>query len=439
MTPAKQIIVFSPVPSPRLEYVCRFVFSDLCGVRFRISGDPESLMASGFFRISYARDIHEGVFNLYAEGLLSESHIHPVDARLAEAGGQKIIFPAPPGFDMPFDILGASFFLLSRYEEYLPYVPDSEGRFRAENSLAYRNGFLGEPVIERWAVWLQQVMHRHDPSLVFGKRKFSFIPTIDVDNPWAYLHKGMLRNAGGLLKSLSGMTFREAAGRVEVLLGNRSDPYDNFDYIIENDNRHGCQSLIFFLTGNYGGRDSNYALRSPAFSQLVRRLASLRETGIHFSWRSHRDSDLFMHEKQLFQSLTGHEPLCSRQHYLMMRFPDTFRDIVRAGIRSEYSMGYASLTGFRAGTCTPFQFYDLVKDIATGLTLYPFQVMDVTLKHYMKLDPRSAIREIAKIIARIREVNGCFVSIWHNESLSGQGEWKGWREVYEAMFEEAVG
>ena len=45
--------------------------------------------------------------------------------------------------DLPFDIFAASFFLVSRYEEYLEYQPDEYGRYQASSSLAFKNGFLG--------------------------------------------------------------------------------------------------------------------------------------------------------------------------------------------------------------------------------------------------------------------------------------------------------
>ena len=42
---------------------------------------------------------------------------------------------------MFFDVFSASFYLVSRYEEYLPYVKDMYERFQAENSLAYKHNF----------------------------------------------------------------------------------------------------------------------------------------------------------------------------------------------------------------------------------------------------------------------------------------------------------
>jgi hypothetical protein len=34
----------------------------------------------------------------------------------------------------------------------------------------------------------------------------------------------------------------------------------------------------------------------------------------------------------------------------------------------------------------------------------------------------------------VRKVNGPFTAVWHNESLSNQDRWKGWRLVFETTW-----
>jgi hypothetical protein len=118
---------------------------------------------------------------------------------------------------------------------------------------------------------------------------------------------------------------------------------------------------------------------------------------------------------------------------LKIEYPVTFRNLLKAGISEDYSMGYASETGFRAGICIPFYFYDLERETTTGLLLIPFQVMDVTLQQYLELKPDEAWEEIQNLMNEVKNVNGTFVSVWHNESVNDRGHWKGWREVFEQM------
>jgi hypothetical protein len=65
-------------------------------------------------------------------------------------------------------------------------------------------------------------------------------------------------------------------------------------------------------------------------------------------------------------------------------------------------------------------FYDLSKEEETELKIFPFQIMDATLNKYLKLSENEAISNIEKIVNKVKEVNGTFISLWHNESLSNQ-------------------
>jgi hypothetical protein len=128
----------------------------------------------------------------------------------------------------------------------------------------------------------------------------------------------------------------------------------------------------------------------------------------------------------------------SRQHFLRIVLPSTYRNLIEQDITDDYSMGYAALPGFRAGICTPFNFYDLDLEIETKLRIHPFAVMDGTLNDYLGLTPADAIDHIKALIKEVKKVDGTFISLWHNESLSDQKRWKGWKRVYEQLIKEAV-
>ncbi len=96
-------------------------------------------------------------------------------------------------------------------------------------------------------------------------------------------------------------------------------------------------------------------------------------------------------------------------------------------------MGFQDHIGFRAGTCTPFKWFDLTKNKTSELTIYPFCVMDVTLKNYMKLSEKEAEKVILKLLESVKKVNGTFISIFHNDSISNYGEWESWKELYEKL------
>ena len=98
-------------------------------------------------------------------------------------------------------------------------------------------------------------------------------------------------------------------------------------------------------------------------------------------------------------------------------------------------MGYASNYGFRAGTCTPFYFYDLDLEVETNLRVHPFAIMEGTLKYYMGIGPEHAMPHYRRLIDEVKMVNGNFISLWHNDSLNDYKHWKGWKSVFEEMIE----
>ncbi|HSO67235.1 MAG TPA: polysaccharide deacetylase family protein, partial [Desulfatirhabdiaceae bacterium] len=415
--------------SPRLEYVAGFLSAALQTpfVVKQFSNAANATDDSYSCIIQYGDQPVPGACSIFAAGLLHETGIRDFEPEVIRHGDQTLLFPAPSGFDVPFDIFSAVFYLLSRYEEYLPFTPDGYGRFEAAQSHAFRHNYLEEPVVDQWLEILKTMLAGKYPDRIFPARVFRFVSTVDIDRPWAYLHRGFIRTAGGIIRDALRLEPAALLFRLQVLRGKHPDPYDTFEYIRQTEDKFGFRSLYFFLPGNYGGNDDNYAVGSPHFRELITRTASLATVGIHPSCKSTRNTRILEREFLRFSQLLGKKPEFSRQHFLLLHLPDTYRQLIKLGIQGDYSMGYASQPGFRAGTCSPFRFYDIPEEHATSLVVSPFAFMDVTLRQYLSLSPTEALDRLFRIIDRIKKVNGTFISLWHNESLSDRGVWKGWR------------
>lgn len=65
--------------------------------------------------------------------------------------------------------------------------------------------------------------------------------------------------------------------------------------------------------------------------------------------------------------------------------------------------------------------------------LSSFPWMDRTLNDYLKLSPEEAHQRISNLIREVKAVQGTFISVWHNGSLSDDREWMGWLPVYEHL------
>jgi hypothetical protein len=428
------LLIYSSKDSSRLRYVLNVLFTQIMGLNSILTNDAREFVNFDGPKVNYSdKSFPDGSLWISPHPLIFGSNIAEQDINVTEWEGHKIFFQTSPGCALPFDIFAASFYLLSRYEEYLPFKEDRYGRFEADQSLAFRNGFLSEPVINQWAAKFAGVLSEKYRGFALGKKKFQYLSTIDIDNAWAYLHKGLVRTAGAFLKSLLRIDLQDFRQRLRVLSGAGEDPYFVFDYLKEQERKYGFDSVYFFLYARYGRYDRNIPLRKEAFRNLIIDKYRSSRVGIHPSYRSGRDSSVLKREIRTFSSLLGTPVKKSRQHFLVVRFPETFRRIINEGIEEDYSLGYGSAPGFRAGICTPFRFYDLPGEKETDLTLVPFTVMDVTLNEYMKLNPDKAIDKIRELVFKVKNVNGTFVSLWHNESLSETGLWKGWRRVYEEM------
>ena len=123
----------------------------------------------------------------------------------------------------------------------------------------------------------------------------------------------------------------------------------------------------------------------------------------------------------------------SRQHFLKIQLPKTYRNLIEADIQDDYSMAYASHSGFRASTCTPFRFYDLDLELETDLRVHSFPLMEATYKYYKHQTPDQALELMKPVVDKVKAVNGILYTTWHNDSLSEHGEWKGWRKLYEQL------
>ena len=191
------------------------------------------------------------------------------------------------------------------------------------------------------------------------------------------------------------------------------------------------------LLGEYGVNDKNVPPDSKKLRSLIKSLADYSEVGIHPSYGSNKNKNKFKKETIILNKILKREVTQSRQHFLILKLPSTYRNLIDLDIKDDYTMGYALQVGFRASICSPYYFYDLDMELSTSLVIHPFAVMDATLKYYMKVAPEEAMNYIKPLIEEVKAVNGTFISLWHNESLSENKLWLGWKKVYEQMVEMA--
>ncbi|MGA1977186.1 MAG: polysaccharide deacetylase family protein [Bacteroidales bacterium] len=424
----RPVKIYSHNDSPRLHYIAGIVFSDILGLQWEIVTDRRKLGKHPV--INYSTENIGGSVKISPDTLIFETGIKAREIVMGEWKGLPVFFQTSKDSDLPFDLFAASFYMVSRYEEYLDYVPDEYGRFRASSSLAFRNGFLGRPVVDLWTWEFARVLLKNYPTIAFRRNEFRSLVSIDTDQPFEYLGKNLITSVGGLIRDIF-QNNGSAGDRYKVVIHEKKDPFEVYDYITGIIDEFKADSIFFFPTGDHSGHDRNPSWKNEEYRELIRKISSRFNTGLHPSFRSSGICRLLEKELSRLKNITGLDIVSSRFHYLKLTFPASYRHLIKAGISEDYSMGFPDEPGFRAGIARPYYFYDVPEEIQTNLRIVPFQVMDATLYQYKKLDPAGSGEIIIRIINEIVQAGGLFVSIWHNTSMLDSPEWKEWRKLFE--------
>ena len=423
------ITVYSSLKSSRLEYVLHFIFKNLLEIEFKWTQDSTNL---------------DGVILNYSDEILpfQNYQIHPsgflVDGNwdfkkyIFLKNKSNYFFPQEKG-DHDFDILSSIFFIISRMEEYHTKDYDEHQRFVSSNSSLVKLNLEQNPIVDQWCFSLLSQLNAKFNVEITSPRKFHQYPTFDIDNAYAFKYKGFTRSFGSFFKDLISFRFYKLKQRLEFLLGKIKDPYDNYDYILEFLKTNQLKSIFFFLLDDYAKMDKNINHKHPYLINLIRSISKNHLTGIHPSYTSFNNLEILKMEISRLDKITSKTSI-SRFHYLKFNFPTSYQILLKAGIKQDYSMGFSDRIGFRAGTCTPFYFYDLENECITDLKIFPFAYMDGVLNDKLKFTPEYSSKLISKIKQEVKKVNGTFNAVWHNESLSNQDRWKGWRSVFETTW-----
>jgi hypothetical protein len=331
-----------------------------------------------------------------------------------------------------FDLPAMIFFMLSRAEEYdLP--SDKYGRVCGQDSFAFRNGFLEIPVVDLWKKHVFKNIESSYNSKRVPTEKNTLSVDIDMAYAWRYKSSGII--AVQLLKLVINGKFTKAVEAIKVLKGVKKDPFDTTEIFVNMAKEQGLELIFFILSGKRSELDKNLSVKHPVMRSLIEEIKKRAKIGLHPSFLSNRSQEVLNWEKKelesSYQGIINH----SRQHYLIIKWPETFRRLLIAGIEYDHSMLFHDKVGYRAGTSMPFCWYDLHKEQHTQLTIVPYVAMDVTLKKYLNLTAAQAIEKLHHIRDGLHEQGLPFKLLWHNSSMDEADGWEGWSEVVQRAIE----
>ncbi|WP_281755135.1 polysaccharide deacetylase family protein [Neptunitalea chrysea] len=406
----------------------KHVFTQMLGVQVVFTTKVEDFIAHEGPKITYCKQALQNEFHIKSNELLFEQGFDDIEITVQNWEEVPCFFPTSEKSVLPFDIFAASFYLLSRYEEYVPHVKDEHGRFPAKESLAYKHGFLEIPVVDVWVARLKQAILRRFPDALFPKKQLKILSVIDVPCAYTFKKKGLVRSIGGSITDILNFKFKRVLERYKVLFKITPDPSDNFEKLLWFRNKYHLDTIFFFLVGDYGTYDKNISINNKSFKELIKSVADYSIVSLMASYNSFKNIDVLREERKRLINIINQPIKRVRLRFARLELPQTYKDLVDADFTEDYTMGYQYFVGFRAGTCTPFRFYDLSLEMQTILKVNPICIQDDALKAYGNSDKAEVI--FYKLYDSVKKVNGYFITVFSNESMGNYGNERGFRKFY---------
>ncbi|QCX01092.1 hypothetical protein FGM00_13565 [Aggregatimonas sangjinii] len=426
------LLIYTHKITPRFRYTMQQVFTRILGIEISFTTKVEDFIKHTGPKITYTKQPLQNEFFVRCNDLLFEQGINDFQIEMSTWDDIPCFFRAGEGSAIPFDIFSASFYLLSRYEEYLPHVKDQHGRFSPRDSLAYRHSFLKIPVVDLWALKFLEKLQERFPDMDFTKRRYRYNSVLDVTTSHAFAHRGFLRGFSGFIVDFCTLKFARVAQRTRTWFDRKKDPFDNFSELIRLHKEYQIDSTFFFQFADYSTYDKNVSTNSNKFRFLIKSIADYSKIALAASYSSFENIDLLRKEKKRLSNVINRPVTGSRMRYNRVDVPETYRRLVEAEFADDYTMGYTHETGFRAGTCTPFYFYDINLEIRQPIRVHPFAVHDYA---FINLTNRTEILDkIDGLYEQVKKVDGNFITIFSNELLGGSSS-VNWLDLYKTVLD----
>ncbi|WP_317900141.1 DUF7033 domain-containing protein [Aurantibacillus circumpalustris] len=427
-------IIYAEQPTKRFSYTCGFIFNHFLKSNYKITSDVLEFKTSKHFKINYSHQKIEGAFQLIPQGLLNEIAITPIKPIPSFKNEMIYFYENNIENVFSYDVFSAVFYFISRYEEWQDFKPDVHGRFEADASLLFQNKFHLKPVVDSWITELTESLKDFYPTLNLPAKTFKIISTIDVDNLYAYRAKGLIRTIGAGIKDMLKLDFKNLKERILVISGRKKDPFDIYEDVSNFCFESKIPLIYFFLfrTGTKYDRTVNpeTSCYQSVFQSLKKNYALI---GLHPSYHSSVNKDLLISEKNKLTEKVEEKITLSRQHYLRFNIRTTPKQLIENGFDTDFTMGFASSPGFRAGTSHPFYYYDFeVEQSNSKLLFVPFCMMDGVYTVYKNTSAEAAYTEMLTIAKEIKKVKGLFISVFHERTFFDH-LYKGYGTLYKNL------
>lgn len=418
------------------------LFYERFGVRFRLKKDQNSLVLelpeqSG--RVVFDRlepMFHQSLSDFSSDhwDAQSEGFFVTIGSKIPAPGNRELILPLVDHFQgevrVHYDIIGLTYWMLTRKEELGRTDLDSHHRFAATSSHAFQNGYLERPIVDEWLQILRQVIKRVWPQLELKEHQFEIKVSHDVDEPSRYAFKSIT----GLARTMASDVVRQKDFR-SALLGSwiwmnsgkdihPRDPANTFDWLMDQSEKNGLTSAFYFICGRTDpAKDAHYDPEMPQIRRLMHKMhARGHEIGLHPSYNTYNKPEEIRKEAERLRKVCHEEDITQaewggRMHFLRWDQSITPGAWADAGLAYDSTLSYADRPGFRCGTCFEYPAFDVTIDQVLPLRIRPLVAMDCTViaDKYLGLgSTEAAFVKFNELKNKCRAVGGMFTLLWHN-------------------------
>lgn len=369
-------------------------------IEIGFTSSVESFVAHSSPKFSYTNKPLGDEFFIASHSLLFEQGVINQNLKIEKWENLPVFFTTNKNDLCPFDIFAASFFLLTRYEESLPHMKTNLGHFNHLDSIASKYNFLDKPIVDLWVFKFYKILCKNFHEInqyINGKSSKKLL--LEVHIPYRYKYRSSLVNLGDFFSSLWSLNLRDLVYQILVLLRIRKDPYDSFDSWNELFENSSFNPKVFFLFAKSSSYQSTVSIFNFNYIKKIKQVGDYFNLGILASVQAQiLSKDQLVKEKKDFQNVT-HKSITS------VRFSGGIREVTidyenlsNSEFNNDYSMGYDNQIGFRAGTATPFYFYDISNEFQLPLKVHPVFANEQGIKNMDTTNPFKKIEQYFNIL-----------------------------------------
>ena len=407
------ILIYCNKTSPRIEYIFNHIFNLILNKKFSITNSRSEFIDFNGYKFSYANaPISEELF-FQSNGLLEERGLENHEVKIFVWDNLKCFFRVGQKSAIPFDIFSAIFFLLSRYEEYMPHSRNKYTQFSHVESVAYKENFLEMPLIDIWIEKLVSIL----------KNKIKLKCKIDSSNktetmiitsllPYKYINKYPFESFMIWIKNFIKLNLWEVIEHLLVLLRIKIDPWEIDNKIKQILLTSKTKVLLFFSFSSESFFRDETPKTNENFKKYIKQVHDNFLIGLLPSNNALKEPKTFEMESLNISRLVHIRIDKVLLQAGLRKISEDYKSYISLGYVNDFSMGYTDAFGYRASTCSSFFFYDLSNETKTKLLVTPY------VAHHRLIDKISlteVIDKIQKFKKIARKFSGSFSIILSNE------------------------